>query len=135
MRFAELFKPLRGAFAARDQSLDLGDLLVRDLQTDSHDGWRALTGIAGLLVDSPDEGHFAGQRIGHEEPVGPFGGHCSPEPVARFEALPVFGEFNISREWNQLRIMRHEGVQIAIDEALETGLVAWFLARRDAAEN
>ena len=65
--------------------------------------------------------------VRYEEAIGSLARHAVPEAIGQFQLLAVFGEADIFRQGQWLRIMSHHGVEIPVDEIFQANAVAGAL--------
>ena len=76
-----------------------------------------ISGVPGASRIVTNVADLAGGRIGDVEPVGALARHRIPEAVAQRQPLTVLGELDVRRHRQPLRILRHQRVEILVDEA------------------
>ena len=80
-------------------------------------------GRPALLLDGPDEGHRPGRRVVHKQTIRALAHHRIPKPIGITSFCPFSVNFTFFRQRRQLWIVKGgDGVQIAIDKALQTRL-------------
>ncbi len=106
-------EPLAGR-GARHHRLDLADPAGRlDVQAHGDEG------LAAAFLHRAEEAGLLGLGIEEIEFVVAAGLDRAPEPVAKLQLLAVLGELDVARQRQPRGIVRHQGVQIAVDEAVQ----------------
>ncbi len=133
-RLAQGLVARRAGGIADDLAFHLGDPAAVGLQPQIQD--RAL---AGLLYGG-DHRRLAGRRIGEDVPVFAQTRDAGPGSFAQAQRLVVLGEGQGLGRRQLAGIVRGQGLEVAVDDPLQTGAVAGRLVggagrRRDRAEH
>ncbi len=124
MRPAERLDALRGVDVARDELLDLGDLVADELEPQRDQRRRAEQRVGIELLERADEGDLLRLGIGDDQPILALGLDAAPQGRRRRQPLAVLGIACGRGERHGAGIVPDERVQIAIDEPFEAAPVA-----------